>query len=75
VAFRVLELALRAMREAGSLRHGKRLDIVIFTGPGLQRWNPHTLETTGMGGTEAMAWEPCITAVQARTLPRVAGFP
>jgi glycosyltransferase involved in cell wall biosynthesis len=42
--------------EPGSL-HARRLDIVIFTGPGLERWNPHTLEANGMGGTETMAWE------------------
>jgi len=35
----------------------KRLDIVIFTGPALEPWNPDTLQAGGMGGSETMAWE------------------
>jgi glycosyltransferase involved in cell wall biosynthesis len=35
----------------------KRLDIVIFTGPALELWNPDTLRANGMGGSETMAWE------------------
>lgn len=34
-----------------------RMDIVIFTGPAMEPWNPATIETTGMGGSETMAWE------------------
>ncbi|HEX2673309.1 MAG TPA: glycosyltransferase, partial [Polyangiaceae bacterium] len=56
-----LEAELPARRQLENLLarlvDGKRLDIVIFTGPGLERWNPHTLEASGMGGTETMAWE------------------
>jgi glycosyltransferase involved in cell wall biosynthesis len=32
------------------------LDIVIYTGPALERWNPDTWRKTGMGGSETMAW-------------------
>lgn len=32
------------------------LDIVIYVGHGLERWTPSTLERTGMGGSETMAW-------------------
>jgi len=41
---------------AASLQE-KRLDIVIFTGPALEPWNPDTLQAGGMGGSETMAWE------------------
>lgn len=34
-----------------------KLDIVIFTGPAMEPWNPATIEQTGMGGSETMAWE------------------
>jgi glycosyltransferase involved in cell wall biosynthesis len=33
------------------------LDIVIYTGPALEPWNPETIEKTGIGGSETMAWE------------------
>ncbi len=33
------------------------LDVVIFTGQAYERWNPQTLESAGMGGSETMAWE------------------
>lgn len=45
----------RALAESPS--SAERLDIVIFTGPALERWNPETLRATGMGGSETMAWE------------------
>jgi len=40
-----------------TLLYAKRLDIVIFTGPALEPWNPDTVRATGMGGSETMAWE------------------
>jgi glycosyltransferase involved in cell wall biosynthesis/tetratricopeptide (TPR) repeat protein len=33
------------------------LDIVLFIGPGAERWNPDTIAKTGIGGSERMAWE------------------
>jgi glycosyltransferase involved in cell wall biosynthesis len=33
------------------------LDIVLFTGPGAERWTPETIRETGIGGSEKMAWE------------------
>jgi len=32
------------------------LDIILYTGPALERWNPNTWAETGMGGSETMAW-------------------
>jgi glycosyltransferase involved in cell wall biosynthesis len=34
-----------------------KLDIVIFTGPAFEQWTPETIEQTGIGGSETMAWE------------------
>lgn len=34
-----------------------KLDIVIFTGPAYEQWTPKTIEETGIGGSETMAWE------------------
>ncbi len=34
-----------------------KLDIVIFTGPAFENWTPKTIEETGIGGSETMAWE------------------
>jgi len=34
-----------------------KLDIVIFTGPAMEHWTPETIEATGIGGSETMAWE------------------
>lgn len=34
-----------------------RLDIVFFVGHGLEPWNGDTIQKTGMGGSETMAWE------------------
>jgi glycosyltransferase involved in cell wall biosynthesis len=36
---------------------GAPLDVVIFVGTALERWNPKTGEASGMGGSETMAWE------------------
>ena len=33
------------------------LDIVMFVGPGAERWTPETIAKTGIGGSEKMAWE------------------
>lgn len=33
------------------------LDIVFYLGVAYEQWNPVTLATTGMGGSETMAWE------------------
>ena len=44
-------------RHFAALLRAKRLDIVIFTGPALELWNPDTLQASGMGGSETMAWE------------------
>ncbi len=33
------------------------LDIVLFLGPGAERWTPATIAQTGIGGSERMAWE------------------
>ncbi len=38
-------------------RLASRLDIVVFTGPALEPWNPDTLLQNGMGGSETMVWE------------------
>lgn len=33
-------------------------DVIIYTGPALERWNPDTIERRGpMGGSELMAWQ------------------
>ena len=34
-----------------------KLDIVIFTGPAMEPWNPASIEASGIGGSETMAWE------------------
>lgn len=34
-----------------------KLDIVIVTGPAMEEWSPRTIEETGIGGSETMAWE------------------
>ncbi len=34
-----------------------KLDIVIVTGPAFEDWTPETIEKTGIGGSETMAWE------------------
>lgn len=34
-----------------------KLDIVFFVGHGLEPWNGDTIQKTGMGGSETMAWE------------------
>jgi glycosyltransferase involved in cell wall biosynthesis len=34
-----------------------KLDIVFFVGHGLEPWNGATIQKTGMGGSETMAWE------------------
>lgn len=34
-----------------------KLDIVIFTGPAFEHWTPATIEASGIGGSETMAWE------------------
>ncbi len=34
-----------------------KLDVVIFTGPAYENWTPKTIEETGIGGSETMAWE------------------
>lgn len=34
-----------------------KLDIVIVTGPAFEDWTPRTIEETGIGGSETMAWE------------------
>jgi len=65
---RILQLAPRSLASASTLAEAceelfarslyeKRLDVVIFTGPALELWNPDTLQSTGMGGSETMAWE------------------
>jgi len=51
------ELAAALQKQCGALLYEKRLDIVIATGPALELWNPETLQATGMGGSETMAWE------------------
>ena len=33
------------------------LDIVLYIGPGAERWTPETIAATGIGGSERMAWE------------------
>lgn len=50
-------LARDLERISTELLASKRLDIVIFTGPGLEPWNPDTLRQNGLGGSETMAWE------------------
>lgn len=34
-----------------------KLDLIFFVGHGLEPWNGKTIERTGMGGSETMAWE------------------
>lgn len=41
--------------EARTPEPGK-LDLVFFLGPALEVWSPQTLEASGMGGSETMAW-------------------
>ncbi len=36
---------------------GPGLDVSFYVGPGPERWNPETMAKTGMGGSEAMAYE------------------
>lgn len=36
---------------------GPGLEVSFYVGPGVERWNPDTIEKTGCGGSEAMAWE------------------
>lgn len=33
------------------------LDIILYTGPAIEEWNPITLAQSGIGGSETMAWE------------------
>jgi glycosyltransferase involved in cell wall biosynthesis len=33
------------------------LDIVFYTGPAVEEWNPITFAQSGIGGSETMAWE------------------
>ncbi len=33
------------------------LDIIMYIGPGSERWNPDTFARGGLGGSETMAWE------------------
>jgi glycosyltransferase involved in cell wall biosynthesis len=33
------------------------LDIVFYTGPAVEEWNPSTFTQSGIGGSETMAWE------------------
>jgi glycosyltransferase involved in cell wall biosynthesis len=42
---------------ASAPAHRSGLDVVIFTGPGAERWNPGTIAAGGIGGSEIMAWE------------------
>src|SRR3954468_626431 len=63
-------LMRRAMAEAGSAP----LDIIFFLGPALERWNPETLQSTGLGGSETMAWELSRRLVSLGHRVRVFGF-
>lgn len=38
-------------------REGGLLDIILYVGPGPERWNPVTFAAGGIGGSETMAWE------------------
>jgi glycosyltransferase involved in cell wall biosynthesis len=51
----ILEL-LDAPPKAPQLPPGK-FDIIVFTGPALERWTPATVAQTGIGGSETMALE------------------
>jgi len=57
VPLEAAEPARSLERTCTALLASKRLDIVIFTGPALESWNPDTLRQNGMGGSETMAWE------------------
>lgn len=46
-----------ATRVAPSGGDSGHLSIVIITGPALEPWNPDTIATGPMGGSEVMAWE------------------
>ncbi len=56
-----------------TIRQRSGLDIVIFTGPGAERWNPETIATTGIGGSEIMAWEMARHLVRLGNRVRVYG--
>lgn len=43
--------------DASAGLRGTGLDIIIFTGPALERWTPESIQATGIGGSETMAWE------------------
>jgi glycosyltransferase involved in cell wall biosynthesis len=51
----------------------KSLDVVIYTGPGLERWNPETAEHGGIGGSERMAIEMARRLVKRGHRVRVYG--
>lgn len=36
---------------------GPGLDVAFYVGPGVERWNPESIQKTGCGGSEAMAYE------------------
>lgn len=47
------------------------LDIVLFIGPGAEKWTPDSIKQTGIGGSERMAWEMSKRLVQLGNRVRV----
>lgn len=60
-------------REAPISARHSGLDIVLFIGPGAERWTPETIKQTGIGGSERMAWEMARRLVQHGNRVRLYG--
>ncbi len=56
-----------------SISRHSGLDIVLYLGPGAERWTPDTIAATGIGGSERMAWEMARRLVKLGNRVRVYG--
>lgn len=62
-----------AASQAVEVKRHSGLDIVLYIGPSAERWTPHTIAASGIGGSERMAWEMSKRLVRLGNRVRVYG--